>query len=218
MNIRIKITEKVADILHSTLERYPALAGLEQQIAAAFTIIVEAYKGGGKLLCCGNGGSAADCSHIVGELMKGFCIKRQINKDLKKELESAPYGQMLSQKLEGALGAISLGECLSLSSATANDIGAEFGFAQALLGLGRKGDVLLALSTSGNAENCILAVTLARALSIKTIALTGQDGGNLGKIADLAIKVPSNTTYQVQELHLPIYHTLCAMLEQYFFG
>ncbi len=214
----MKKGEKIDNLLQDTIKRYPTLADLEKQIITAFTMIVHAYKEGGKLLCCGNGGSAADCSHIVGELMKSFCIKRPIDKDLKKELEHTPHGQVLCQKLEGALSAISLGECMSLASATANDIGAEYGFAQALLGLGKKGDILLALSTSGNAENCILVATLARALGIKVITLTGLDGGGLAKIADLAIKAPSNITYKVQELHLPIYHTLCAMLEQYFFG
>lgn len=178
------------------------------------------YKKGKKLLIAGNGGSAADAGHIAGELMKSFRLARPLSPDLTKKMREIDEmrGRELSETLEFPLTAISLTAHEALSTAFGNDVGALGVFAQQLLGFGREGDVFLAISTSGNSENILRAAVLAKAMGIYVIGLTGQNGGELAHLADTTVKVPESETYMIQELHLPIYHCWCMMLEEYFFG
>lgn len=214
MDIR---ASKHLDIL---MERYPLLGLCKSSIAEAYELLRTCYEQGGKLLVCGNGGSCADAEHIVGELMKSFCQKRTLPQYLRARLmEVSPeHGEMLGEQLEQGLPAIALGAHTALNTAYANDKNPELIFAQQLMGYGRPGDVLLGISTSGNSANIVYAVETARALGLRTMVLSGKDGGALAKLAELAIVVPSMETYQIQELHLPIYHTLCLMLEDTFFA
>ena len=206
------------EIFEELFARYPALAACHADIRAAFDALVAAYRAGGKVLCCGNGGSASDCEHIVGELLKKFKRHREIPADLKERLAAVgAEGEQLAAKLEGSLPAISLVSQSGILTAFANDVGWDEAFAQQVLGLARPGDVLIALSTSGNSRNCVLAATLARALSVRTLAFTGTAGGRLGELCDVTVRVPARETYQVQEFHLPVYHALCAMLEEELF-
>ena len=180
----------------------------------------DSYERGGKLLLCGNGGSAADSDHIVGELMKAFCSKRKIKPELQSRLQEL-YGEeaeYFTKHLEQGLPAISFSSQTALHTAFSNDQDEALFYAQCLLGYGKKEDVLFGISTSGNAKNVGYALKLAKAMGVKSILLTGKDGGAGKDLADLSIIVPSGETYQIQELHLPIYHSLCLMLEQYFFG
>lgn len=208
---------KHIDLLSS---RYPALSVCEKDIIKAFDILEESYSHDGKLLIAGNGGSAADCEHIAGELMKRFKISRPVPSDFKEKLISIDpdRGQELSKNLERGLMAIPLVAHEALSTAYINDVDGLGVFAQQLYGFGRLGDVFLGISTSGNSKNVMSATVVARALGIKVIGLTGENGGELAKVADVAIKVPANETYMIQELHLPVYHCLCLMLEDRFFG
>lgn len=200
----------------SLLQRYPALKACEQDLIAAFDLLEAAYRKGNKLLLCGNGGSAADCEHIVGELMKGFLKRRPISAEDTAKLE-ASGGKEMAGRLEGALAAIALPSQMSLLTATANDTDYDLTFAQQVYGLGRPGDALLAISTSGRAKNVCNAVIVARAFGLKSIALTGRTGGELAPLADIAIKVPSDNVAEIQELHLPVYHWLSTELEAAFF-
>ncbi len=210
--------ETTRTIFEELFARYPALEACRDDVQAAFGIMADSYRAGGKMLCCGNGGSASDCEHIVGELLKKFKRHRDIPADVRERLLAAGEdGAHLAEKLEGSLPAVSLLSQSGILTAFANDVGWDEAFAQQLLGLARRGDVLVALSTSGNSRNCVLAAVLARALGVKTIALVGQAGGRLGEICDVAIRVPARETYQVQEFHLPVYHALCAMLEEELF-
>lgn len=193
-------------------ERYPELAGLKESIIDAYNALYRTYKAGGKLLICGNGGSASDSEHIVGELMKGFYKKRALN-----DAMLAKLGQG-SEYLQGTLTAIALTGHTALSTAFANDVDPEMVFAQQVYGYGRKGDVFLGISTSGNSRNVVNAAKVAKALNLTVIALTGPKGGELAKICDVLINVPGETTGDIQEHHLPVYHALCAMLEEKFFG
>lgn len=198
---------------------YPSLAPLRGSVEAAFNAICDTYRRGGKLLCCGNGGSAADSDHIVGELLKSFILKRPIDPALHSALTAlGEDGAFIAANLEGALPAISLTAHTALISAYANDREPALVYAQQVAGLGRPGDALIALSTSGNSKNCVYAALTAKAAGITVIAMTGSGGGKLARIADILINVPENETYRVQELHLPVYHCLCAMLEAEFFG
>lgn len=190
--------------------RYPALEACKNDIENALKLIIDTYKSGGKVLVCGNGGSAADCEHIVGELMKGFMSKRKVND------ERIP--EELRDKLQGALPAISLPSQCAILSAYINDVDAEMMYAQLVYGYAKKEDLLIGISTSGNAKNVLNAVKVANAVGAKTLALTGAGGGLLGEEADVTIKVPETETYKVQEYHLPVYHYLCAMTEKYFFA
>ena len=190
-------------------ERYPQLNICTKDIKKALALMIDTYKNGGKILVCGNGGSASDADHIVGELMKGFL------KDRKVTDERIP--QELREKLQGALPAISLCAHTSLMTATMNDNDADMIFAQQVYGYANENDLLIALSTSGNSKNVVNAVKVAKALSVKTIALTGETGGMLKELADVAICAPSTETYKIQEYHLPIYHYLCAKIEKEFF-
>jgi D-sedoheptulose 7-phosphate isomerase len=205
--------------LSSLLGRYPALAVCEKQLNAAFDLLVAAYKNGNKLLVCGNGGSAADSEHIVAELMKGFLKRRPISAaDTAKLSESGgPPGKTIATRLQGTLAAISLPSQMSLLTATANDGNFDMVFAQQVYGLGKSGDVLLAISTSGKSKNICNAVIVAKAFGLKSIALTGKSGGDLAPLADIAIKVPSDNVAEIQELHLPVYHWLSTELEAEFF-
>ena len=206
------------NIFDELFARYPALEACRPDVRIAFDMLATAYRAGGKVLCCGNGGSASDCEHIVGELLKKFKRHRDIPSELKGRLAAAGAdGALLAAKLEGSLPAISLVSQSGILTAFANDVGWDEAFAQQLLGLAKPGDVLIALSTSGNSRNCVLAATLARTLGVRTVALTGEGGGRLGTLCDVTIRVPARETYQVQEFHLPIYHALCAMLEEELF-
>lgn len=201
----------MTDYLKFMTDRYPALEGVSGDVKEAFEILRTSYENGGKLLVCGNGGSASDSEHIVGELMKGFYKKRPL-----PETEKEAIGE-ISAFLQGALPAIALTGHPALTTAFSNDVRADMTFAQQVYGYGRAGDVLIALSTSGNSVNVLHAATVAKAGNLAVIGLTGQDGGRLREICDVCIAVPTQVTAEIQEYHLPVYHTLCAMLEDYFF-
>lgn len=213
------LSEKQQMILDELVGRYPVLDAVKGQILAAYEMMAACYEHGGKLLIAGNGGSCADAEHIVGELMKGFVKRRALPEALCARLaeESAEHGAALAKSLQGSLPAIALNNHQGLSTAFANDVDADMIFAQQLCGYGRPGDVFLGISTSGNSENVDYAVTVARAKGIGVIGLTGKTGGKLGRRADVAMIVPETETYKIQELHLPIYHALCLMLEEKFF-
>ena len=202
--------------LSSLFERYPVLRGCEKELRAAFDLLAAAFRGGNKLLVCGNGGSAADSEHMVAELMKGFLKRRPLSADDSAKLE-AVGGKEIASRLEGALPAISLPSQMSLLTATANDGNYDLTFAQQVYGLGRPGDALIAISTSGRSRNVCNAVIVAKAFGLKSIALTGRSGGDLAPLADVAIKVPSDNVAEIQELHLPVYHWLSTELEAEFF-
>lgn len=207
------------DYLDELLRRYPVLEPVKESVIQAYEMLRECYGTGHKLLVAGNGGSGADSEHIVGELMKGFKKSRKLPTDMAQKLEEADpeAGKLLAGKLQGALPAIALTSHPALSTAFLNDVDGNLIYAQQVYGYGVEGDVLLAISTSGNAENIRYACVTARAKGIKVIGLTGRDGGRLKKEADAAIVVPETETFKIQELHLPIYHTLCLMLEECFF-
>ena len=195
--------------MNELIDRYPQLNTCAKDIETALVLMIDTYKKGGKILVCGNGGSAADADHIVGELMKGFLNKRNVTD------ERIP--QELREKLQGALPAISLSAHASLMTATINDNDADMIFAQQVYGYAKDNDLLIAISTSGNSKNVVNAVKVAKALNVKAIALTGETGGILKDIADITICAPSTETYKIQEYHLPIYHYLCAKVENEFF-
>jgi phosphoheptose isomerase len=203
--------------LPSLFERYPTLQACEGDLRAAFDLLAAAFRNGNKLLVCGNGGSAADSEHIVGELMKGFLKRRPISAPDTAKLESVG-GKEIASRLQGTLAAISLPSQMSLLTATANDGDYDLTFAQQVYGLGRAGDVLLAISTSGNSRNVCNAAIVAKAFDLKSIALTGKSGGELVTLVDIAIKVPSDNVAEIQELHLPVYHWLSTELEAEFFA
>lgn len=207
--------------LDSLLTRYPALGPFEDKIWSAFRIIKRSYDQKGKLLCCGNGGSAADCDHIVGELMKGFRLRRELpdeEKFVNNEYLSEKDSELLNQQLQRGLPAISLTQHTALNTAFSNDVNPELVFAQQVFVYGHMGDALLAISTSGNSKNVVLAAQTAKARGLSVIAFTGHSPSRLMEIADVCINVPGEDTAQAQELHLPIYHGLCSMLETAFFG
>lgn len=209
--------EKHIDLL---MQRYPKLSKCREQVIAAYEIMERAYEGDHKLLIAGNGGSAADSEHIAGELMKRFKTPRPVPADFAEKLKSIDQerGSQLAKNLERGLMAIPLVAHEALTTAYINDVDGLGVFAQQLYGFGRPGDVFLGISTSGNSKNVINATVVAKALDIKVIGLTGAKGGELAKVSDVAIKVPETETYMIQELHLPVYHCLCLMLEDHFFG
>lgn len=206
-------------IINELLERYPKLKSGESDIIKAFEIIRDTYVEGGKLLVAGNGGSAADSEHIVGELMKGFVKQRPLSDEMKEVLCSTDefYGKELAEKLQGALPAISLVGHPGLSTAYLNDVDPVLGFAQQVNGFGKEGDVFFAISTSGNSKNILYAMVMAKAKGMKVVALTGRDGGKMKDYADVSIVVDEMETFKIQELHLPVYHALCLMIEEEFF-
>lgn len=193
------------------MKRYPMLVGMREEIELVFEIIKDSYEKGGKLLVCGNGGSAADSDHIVGELMKGFYKQRKL-----PAAEKIRFGEQ-GEKLQGALPAIALSQHSALSTAFLNDVDPDMVFAQQVYGYGVEDDVFLGLSTSGNSVNVISAAKVAAAKGMKVIAMTGKDGGAMRELCDVCLIVPAQMTADIQEFHLPIYHALCAMLEDYFF-
>ncbi len=202
------------------INRYPSLAVCRNSIQAAYDILRQAYTEGRKLLVCGNGGSASDSEHIVGELMKEFKLKREVYKDQADAMKAIDpdMGAILAKHLQGALPAITLTGHSSLTTAFMNDSNPELVFAQQVNGYGKPNDVFLGISTSGNSCNVLFAAVAARAKGLKVIGLTGQKKCRLQELADVCIQVPETETYKIQELHLPVYHCLCMMLEEYFFG
>ncbi|OAS21858.1 D-sedoheptulose-7-phosphate isomerase [Paenibacillus oryzisoli] len=201
--------------------RYPDLEICTPDIIAAFQLCAGTFHTGGKMLLCGNGGSASDCDHIVGELMKGFLSKRPVPISFRDSLVKewhAQEGAYLADHLQQALPAISLTNHAALITAFANDVEPEMIFAQQVYGYGKQGDILLALSTSGNSTNVLRAVQTARAIGMHTVGLTGKQGGRLNELCDVTIAVPWEHTPDIQERHLPVYHVLCTMLEKEFFG
>ena len=206
-------------MLDELIKRYPILERVREDIEAVYGILERCYENGGKLLIAGNGGSAADAEHIVGELMKGFVKRRPVTEEMKEALEKADpvRGKALSEKLQGGLPAIALVDHAALSTAFANDVDGMLSYAQQVNGYGKPGDVFLGISTSGNAENVMYAAVTAKAKGMQVVGLTGKDGGKLAGIADAAVIVPEMETYKIQELHLPVYHALCLMLEHRFY-
>jgi len=213
------VSALASELLESLVAKHPALMACKADIAAARDTLIQAYEAHHKLLLCGNGGSAADCEHIAGELLKGFERKRPLSEDLRGRLAAqGREGASLAEKLQQALPAISLCGHPSLATAFANDVDPALVFAQLVCALGSRGDVLLAISTSGTARNVILALRAARALGLSTIGLSGQGGGDLAPLSDVLIDVPGESTADTQELHLPVYHYLCRALEAHFFA
>ena len=206
--------------LELLIERYPALAVCESEIKRAIEEIIACYEKGGKLLLCGNGGSCADCDHIVGELMKGFLKKRPLDESKKAEMREkcAELDDATLSKLQSGLGAISLPSITALGSAFNNDVDPELTYAQATLALGKAGDVFIGLSTSGNAKNVAAAARVAKGLGMTVIGMSGEGGGKLAALSDIAIRVPESETFKIQELHLPVYHAICAEVEEYFYS
>lgn len=206
--------------LNLLIERYPKLMVCREDIKKAYELLEAAYSNGRKLLVCGNGGSASDSEHIVGELMKEFKLKRKVYSDQASALKKIDpeLGQVLADNLQGALPAICLTGHSSLTTAFMNDANADLVFAQQVNGYGKPGDVFLGISTSGNSKNVLYAAVNAKAKGLKVIGLTGVKENKLMKYADVCIRVPETETYKIQELHLPVYHCLCLMLEEKFFG
>lgn len=202
------------------VERYASLESARNDIVAAYLLLEESYENGGKLLVAGNGGSAADAEHIVGELMKGFKLPRKPEADFAEKLveENQELGSVLAENLQGALPAIALDGHPALSTAYMNDCEPLLCFAQQVNGYGKSGDVFLGISTSGNSKNVLFAATTAHAKGMKVIGLTGAKDSKLKDMSDVCIKAPQTETYMIQELHLPIYHCLCLMLEDKFFA
>ncbi len=199
---------------------YPVLVQCKNEIDKAFSLMVECYSNNGKMLVCGNGGSAADSEHIVGELMKEFRLRRKVSPEDAEKIRSvnAENSEALCDGLQRALPAISLVSQVSLFSAFANDVNADMVFAQQVYGYGHKGDVLLAISTSGNSSNVCNAAHVGKAMGLSVVGLSGKDGGSMAQFCDVTICAPSDITFRIQEYHQPMYHALCAMLEEEFFG
>ncbi len=206
--------------LEDLTKRYPLLDTVKKDMIESYEMLKDCFQKGGKLLIAGNGGSAADSEHIVGELMKGFCLPRKVELSFTEKLKAVNNGiaQELSDKLQGALPAIALSNHSALNTAFQNDVDGRFCIAQQVYGYGKEGDVFLGISTSGNSGNIVSAAVVAKALGMKVIGLTGSSGGKLSNTADITIKAPAQETYKVQEFHLPIYHCLCLMLEDAFWG
>ena len=198
--------------------RYPALESIIPEVKKAAELMVDCIKSGNKILLCGNGGSASDCLHIVGELMKEFKIKRPLSEEDKAALKAAGDDGYIGENLQGAMPAISLVGVTALESAYANDAAPDLGFAQQVFGLGKGGDVLVGITTSGNSKNVIYATKVAKAKGLKTVILTGNGGGKIAGLSDVSLIAPESETYKIQEYHLPIYHNLCLALENEFFG
>ena len=213
------MTEKVTAQLELLIKRYPQLAVCKVDIAKAYELIEKCYANGGKLLVAGNGGSAADAEHIVGELMKSFKNPRKLPKEYADRLIAinSELGKTLAENLQGALPAIALDGHPALSTAYQNDCEPLLCFAQQVNGYGNPGDVLIGISTSGNSKNVLYAAVTAKAKGMKVIGLTGQKESKLSATADVCIRVPETETYMVQELHLPVYHALCLMIEEHNF-
>lgn len=212
---------KISPIQHldNLIERYPALSGCKEDINKAFEALKECYGQKKKLLVCGNGGSAADAEHMVGELMKSFILTRKLPDNVADTLEKIDkeLGKDLASQLQGALPAIALDGHVALSTAYMNDCNPTLCFAQQVNGFGTEGDVLIGITTSGNSKNVLYAAVMAKSKNMKVIGLTGARQNKLEAMADICIKVPETDTFKVQELHLPVYHCICLMLESEFF-
>lgn len=206
------VTNSLHPRLQHAIERHPALVACVDSINAAFEALKKSYSNNGQLLICGNGGSAADSDHIAGELLKGFDSGRPLTHEWKQKL-----GDELASKLHGALPTLPLPNFKGLLTAWNNDCDPYYAFAQLTWGLGRKGDVLLAISTSGNSQNILHAIKVAKAKEMVVIGLTGESGGKMKGLVDICICAPATWTPDIQEFHLPIYHVLCLMLEDHFF-
>lgn len=208
------------DAVDDLVRRLPSLRPCQEALQRSIELVEGSLRGGGKLLVCGNGGSASDSEHLVADLMKGFVGQRPIpGRDRVRLREIAgPSGDEISDHLQGALAAIALSSSGALMTAVANDVRYEMVFAQQVYGLGRPGDVLLAISTTGNSMSVVNAVRVARLREMGVIALTGRDGGDVADLADIAIRVPADRVFEIQEHHLPIYHALALALERSFFG
>lgn len=215
-----KLEVKLEKHMTLLIQRYPMLESSKKDIILAYHLMESCYSRGGKILIAGNGGSAADAEHIVGELMKGFKLPRKLPPVLQEKLisEDMELGHVLAENLQSALPAIALDGHLALSTAYMNDCNPLLCFAQQVNGYGNPGDVFWGISTSGNSKNILYAATTARAKGMKVIGLTGARENQLSRISDVCIKVPQTETYRIQELHLPVYHCLCLMLEEKFFG
>ena len=207
-------------MLEELLTRYPALTGCCAEIVQAANMMLAAYQNGGKILVCGNGGSCADSDHIVGELMKGFLLMRNMNGEQAAQFRKAlgEDAEEMIEKLQCGIPAISLPAQSAVLSAFANDVDAELMYAQLVFGYAKPGDLLIGLSTSGNSKNVVAAAKVAKAMGIATLALTGAKESKLSELCDCTVRVPEAETFKVQELHLPVYHYLCASLEQRLFG
>ena len=208
------------EIMTDLFRRYPALDGCRSAIEAAVETLICCFQDGNKLLVCGNGGSASDSEHIVGELMKTFMLNRPLDAAVREKIRAAypEYAEHMIANLQKAVPAISLVSETALMTAYTNDNSAEMAFAQHVLSYGRPGDILLAITTSGNSTNVLNAARIARITDVKIIGLTGQSGGKLKELSDVCICAPAAVTYQIQEYHLPIYHCLCACVENELFG
>lgn len=215
-----KLVEKLQRHIDLLIKRYPVLGSIEEDIIDAYLLMEETYEHDGKIMVAGNGGSAADAEHIAGELMKRFKTPRPVSEEFAKKLKAIDpeRGANLAANLECSLMAIPLVAHEALTTAYINDVDGYGVFAQQLFGFGREGDVFLGISTSGNSKNIMSATVVARALGVKVIGLTGVKGGELASVADVCVKAPETETYMIQELHLPIYHCWCLMLEERFFG
>lgn len=215
-----RIDPKLQEYIQDLMQRYVQLKSAEEDLIQSFLLLKETFQEGNKLLICGNGGSAADSEHIVGELMKGFILPRSIGNEMEQKLCTvAPKeGKVLADKLQMALPAIALTGHNALSTAFLNDVDGKICYAQQVLGYGKPGDAFWGISTSGNSANVVYAAVTAKAKGMKVIGLTGKLGGKLADLADVCMKVDETETYKIQELHLPVYHCLCMMLEQAFFA
>ena len=204
--------------MRGLFERYPQLESCRFSIETARDLLIDTYSNGGKVLVCGNGGSCADSEHIVGELMKGFLLKRPVGVAFTAQMKEQGFtdAEYITANLQGALPAISLASQSAILSAFANDVAADMVYAQMVYGYGTEKDVLIGLSTSGNSKNVVYAVKVAKAKKMKTIAFTGAKDSQLSEICDVAIRVPEIETYKIQELHLPVYHYLCSEVEKAF--
>ena len=207
------------DKMTELMTRYPQLEGCRADIEKAMCLLLDMYTAGGKLLACGNGGSCADCEHIVGELMKSFLIHRPLLPEVKGNLEAMfpADAEKFYACMQRGIPAISLPSQVAVLSAYVNDVDPEFFYAQLVQGYGREGDVVLCISTSGNSKNVVRAAQMAKALGLKTLALTGEKDSALSALCDVTIRVPERETFKIQELHLPVYHYLCGKLEEVLF-
>lgn len=210
--------ETTKKILENYCDKNDFIREVKDDVLQAFTIICSAYKNGNKLLVCGNGGSNSDADHIVGELLKGFIKRRKFDSDTKMKYTEYDGGSELAAALQGSLPAINLGAQTSIMTAIINDLGGELIFAQQLVGLGNEGDVLLGISTSGNSTNILNAGIVAKTQGVRTIGLTGENGGKMKNLFECMIRVPSKITPSIQDMHTTVYHLLCSMVENEFFG
>ena len=206
------IYNKVMDAIDELILGFQNLKGLENDVRKAANLITDSFKTSGKLLLCGNGGSCADCEHIAGEMVKQFAKERPLSPEIVEKL-----GKDLSSELHGGLPALSLPSMIGFHTAFNNDNNPEFAFAQQVVAFGKPNDILWGISTSGNSKNVIHAARTAKALGLKTIGMTGENGGKLGQITDIAIKAPADDVARIQELHLPIYHAICGFVENKMF-